>query len=401
MTRTIRLSARCGLVAAGLAVLPAHSPAAAPEEACVRTGSWAVPTSGAPLQREPRALFSGLAQRPVVLLGENHDNAEHHRWQLHTLAALHALQPDLVVGFEMFPRRVQDALDQWVAGELTAEEFLARSEWGRVWGFDAELYLPIFHFARMHRIPMIALNVERSLVARVGDAGWASIPPSEREGVTDPAQPSAPYRERLYRSYLEHFPQDHAARRRTEADYTDPDYLRFVESMQLWDRAMAQAIAQRRKGADPPLVVGIMGSGHLRNGFGVPHQLRDLGIANPAVLLPWDADSDCNALTPDLADAVFGVAAVAQSAVQRPRLGVMLDDSSGSVVIREVVKDSVADQAGARSGDVVVTVAGAPARNAGDVIDAVRRQAPGTWLPITVRRGAESMELVARFPPTQ
>jgi S1-C subfamily serine protease len=171
--------------------------------------------------------------------------------------------------------------------------------------------------------------------------------------------------------------------------------------MQLWDRAMAQAIAQRRKGADPPLVIGIMGSGHLRNGFGVPHQLRDLGIANPAVLLPWDADSDCNALTPDLADAVFGVAAVAQSAVQRPRLGVMLDDSSGSVVIREVVKDSVADQAGARSGDVVVTVAGAPARNAGDVIDAVRRQAPGTWLPITVRRGAESMELVARFPPTQ
>jgi uncharacterized iron-regulated protein len=358
-----------------------------------------VPTSGAPQQREPKTLFSELARRPVVLLGESHDNAEHHRWQLHTLAALHAVHPNLVLGFEMFPRRVQNALDQWVAGELTAEEFLKRSEWSRVWGFDAELYLPIFHFARMHRVPMIALNVERSLVARVGEAGWASIPPSEREGVTDPALPSAQYRETLYESFLEHLPKDHPARKRAKPDYTDPDYLRFVESMQLWDRAMAQAIAQQRKGADPPLVVGIMGSGHLQSGFGVPHQLRDLGIADTAVLLPWDADDDCSALTPGLADAVFGVMAIPRTAAERPRLGVMLDDSNGSVVIRGVVKDSVADQAGARSGDVVVTVAGLPAHNASDVIDAVRRQAPGTWLPFTVKRGAESVELVARFPP--
>ena len=139
--------------------------------------------------------------RPVVLLGESHDNAEHHRWQLHTIAALHALQPNLVLGFEMFPRRVQKALDEWVAGELGEEEFLKRSEWNRVWGFDARLYMPIFDFARMHRVPMLALNVDRDLVARVGERGWASIPESEREGVGDPAAPSAGYREALYESY--------------------------------------------------------------------------------------------------------------------------------------------------------------------------------------------------------
>jgi hypothetical protein len=128
MTRTTRLSPRCALVAAALTVLPAHSPAAVPKEACVRAGSWVAPTAGAPRQREPTGLFSELARRSVVLLGENHDNPEHHRWQLHTLAALHALRPDLVLGFEMFPRRVQNALDQWVAGELTADEFLRRSD---------------------------------------------------------------------------------------------------------------------------------------------------------------------------------------------------------------------------------------------------------------------------------
>jgi len=400
MTRITRLPTRCALVAAGLGAMLACPPTASAAEACVSPASWVVPTSDAPQRRDPKTLFAELAKRRVVLLGESHDNAEHHRWQLHTLAALHALHPNLVLGFEMFPRRAQAALDRWVAGELTVEAFLQRSEWSRVWGFDAELYLPIFHFARMHRVPMIALNVERSLVARVGDAGWASIPPSEREGVTDPAPPSARYRERLYESYLQHLPKEHPARSRTEPDYTDPDYVHFVESMQVWDRAIAQAIAQQRSAANPPLVVGIMGSGHLQDGFGVPHQLRDLGIEDTAVLLPWDADEDCDALTLGLADAVFGVAAAVPTTPVRPRLGVMLDDSSGSVVIRDVVKDSVADQAGARSGDVVVTVAGVPAHKASDVIDAVRRQAPGTWLPMTVKRGAESVELVARFPPT-
>ena len=66
----------------------------------------------------------------------------------------------MVIGFEMFPRRVQPALDRWVAGELTEAEFLQQAEWGKVWSMPAELYLPLFHFARMNRIPMLALNID-------------------------------------------------------------------------------------------------------------------------------------------------------------------------------------------------------------------------------------------------
>jgi uncharacterized iron-regulated protein len=46
-----------------------------------------------------------LAKRGVVLLGETHDQAEHHRWQLNTIAELFSHRPDMVLGFEMFPRR--------------------------------------------------------------------------------------------------------------------------------------------------------------------------------------------------------------------------------------------------------------------------------------------------------
>jgi uncharacterized iron-regulated protein len=397
MKRHSRLHGFGARAIAFLLLVPALE--AMPADFCPSPGRWIVPGTAGPQPRDTIAVFADLAKRTVVLLGETHDNAEHHRWQLHTIAGLHASRPDLVLGFEMFPRRVQKTLDAWVAGELSEEELLKRTDWHRVWGFEAQLYMPLFHFARMHRVPMLALNVERRLVSNVRDRGWAGIPSSEREGVTDPAPAPPGYREILYQSYLEHVSAQ--ARTQAQPDRSDPDFLRFVESQLVWDRAMAQAIAARVQGGGPPQVVAVMGSGHLRSGYGVPRQLRDLGVANAAVLLPWDETEECSSLTPGLADAVFALAAGAAQPPERPRLGVMLDDSVEGVIIREVVKNSVAEHAGVRTGDVVVIVAGLPVRGAADVIDAVKRQAPGTWLPITVMRGAESLELVARFPATR
>ena len=125
------------------------------ENGCVAAGTWRVP-AGARL--DAKEVIASAARGSIVLLGEVHDNAEHHRWQLQTLAALHALRPDMVIGFEMFPRRLQPVLDRWVAGALDTESFLVESEWFDVWGFDPELYLPLFHFCRQQRVPMQALN---------------------------------------------------------------------------------------------------------------------------------------------------------------------------------------------------------------------------------------------------
>ena len=98
------------------------------------------------------------------------------------------------------------------------------------------------------------------------------------------------------------------ARRRNA---TDAAFGRFVESQTAWDRAMAEAPGaprdRRDRRATKPLVVGIMGSGHIRYGHGVPHQLRDLGVKNVGTLLPVPVDFDCKELRPGLADAVFAV----------------------------------------------------------------------------------------------
>jgi hypothetical protein len=310
----------------------------------------------------------------------------------------------MVLGFEMFPRRVQPILDEWVAGRLADSEFLTRVEWPRVWGYDAQLYLPIFQFARMHRIPMLALNVERRLVGRVGDVGWAAVPAAEREGVTDPAPADRAYTVRLYQSYLDHqSPEEQLPTERkvpSEVALADVKFRRFVEAMQVWDRAMAQGIAAPLQRDNPPLVVAIMGSGHLWHGHGVPRQLHDLGVTRIAVALPWNASDGCVELVPGVADLVFGVEVRPQPArPDRPRLGISIVSAPNGVQVREVVVGSIAEQAGMRTGDVIVRIAGEPAAQSADVIEAVQRQAPGTWLPITVKRGDETLDLVARFLP--
>ncbi|MFZ5558606.1 MAG: ChaN family lipoprotein [Pseudomonadota bacterium] len=380
---------------AGAAVAMAAAPQAA---ACVPSATWRVPggDSAALTTGEVLARIQGSR---VVLLGETHDNAEHHRWQLAMLAALHARQPDLVLGLEMFPRRVQPVLDRWVAGELTEAEFLRQAQWQKVWRFDPALYLPLFHFARMNRLPMVALNVEQRLIRDVGDNGFERVDEAKREGVTRPAPPRAAYLARLRPVFDQHRRDGISGKGGGDAE---AQFNRFVESQQVWDRAMAQGIADALARHPGATVVGIMGSGHIVHGHGVPHQLRDLGVQRVASLLPWDADDDCDELkNAGIADAVFGVAAPPRSeaAAERPRLGVWLDPAEGGVKVREVVKGSVAEASGLQADDVITEIAGAAARQPADVSGAVQRQAPGTWLPIKVTRGGQTVEIVAKFPP--
>ena len=377
------------------AVLAQVTPGERPGTDCVPVASWVVPGGG---RLEAAEVIARAARGAVVLLGETHESFEHHRWQLQTLAALHAARPDMVIGFEMFPRRVQKALDRWVAGELSEADFLSAADWRNVWRFDPDLYWPLFHFARMNRIPMLALNIEARLMREAAAKGFDGIPESEREGVTRPAAPSTAYLDYLLPAYREH---EREGKKRPDASRDDPDFRRFVESQQLWDRAMAQAIHSALARPGRPLAVGILGVGHVVHGYGVPHQLRDLGVADVVTLLPWDQDRECRELVAGIADAVFGVATPISPAARRQRLGIRVEQVQDGVRIAQVEKGSIAEGAGIHDGDVIAEIAGLPVTRTSEVIEAVQRQAPGTWLPLKVRRRGETVEIVAKFPPVK
>ncbi|MBN8937914.1 MAG: ChaN family lipoprotein [Rhizobiales bacterium] len=259
--------------------------------------SWLDPATGN--LRDQADLMRAMAAHQVVLLGETHDVAEIHRWQLHVTAYLHGLKPHLAVGYEMFPRRLQPELDLWVAGAYSTAAFLEAVRWHEVWGFDPELYLPLFHFCRQQRVRMLALNCHRPLVTRVGKEGWAAIPEDERDGLTPAAAATPAYRDYLFAITGGGGPA------RTATNAQDPAFDRFVRAQQTWDRAFACNIARVLDAPDPPLVVGIIGRGHLEFGHGTPFQLRDLGVRQVAVLLPTDKDQHEAGAVAGIAEAIF------------------------------------------------------------------------------------------------
>lgn len=276
-----------------LVVLSFNSAQAA---SCPQIGHWWLPDQ----QRNasPQQVITQAAQRRMVLLGEHHDNEDHHRWQLQTLAQLLGQNRNLVIGFEMFPHRSQPILDQWVAGEFQDERaFLEAVEWELIWGFDPALYLPLFHFARLNKIPMLALNVERAIVRQVAKEGWDSLSPAQKNGLKKPYPATESYKARLKEVFAHHGGD-------ADAPENQERFANFVAAQQTWDASMAQTLAHAYHKEDRPLVVGIMGSGHIDHGEGVPHQLAQMDIPSLS-LRPYSTEETCPQIDPSLADAVF------------------------------------------------------------------------------------------------
>lgn len=380
------------------AAMAADADIASAASVCLKAGTWTWLGGETPRISGASAVLPRLADRDVILLGEQHDKADDHRWQLQTVAALQALRPDMVIGFEAFPRRVQPVLDRWVAGELTPAEFLQQVQWNEVWGMPAEFYMPLFEFARLNRIPMLALNVERKLIRTIASKGVDTVGNAEREGVSRPAAPPADYVDMLFESHREHARS--RGRDGAQTSRSDSAFRNFVDAQATWDRAMAEALARRLApgSGGRPLVVGIIGSGHLRHGHGVAHQLRDLGVTSVATLLPVPIGTACDDIRPGLADAVFAVPAQAAARPEPPRLGVSLSESERGVHVADVSPGSLAERSGFRAGDVIVELAGSPVNKVASVIAAIRDQPAGTWLPLRIKRDSELLELLVRFP---
>jgi len=356
------------------------------EAAAHPRGTWFDPSSRR--LADPGALMDRLARKQAVLLGETHDVAEIHRWQLAVTAALHARQPRLAVGFEMFPRSTQPVLDRWVAGQLGTEAFLVEVGWYDVWGFDPELYLPLFHWCRQMQVPMLALNCYRALVSRVRQVGWDAIPEAERDGLT----PSAPALA-AHKAWL----ADLMSGMRGQPVTIDARFEGFIAAQQTWDRAFACNIARALRGPDAPaLVVGIIGRGHLEFGYGTPYQLDDLGIPESAVLLTaTDADDPAKAVAAGIGHAVFKLDRPEEPAGRPVKLGLKLD---AALAVIELAEEGAAALAGLRIGDRLLALAERPLAGLADYRSVSRRLVSGVTLALRAQRGGEVLTLQLTVP---
>lgn len=111
-----------------------------------------------------------LDEASVVFVGENHDDSLAHQWELFLWTAMASFNRYLAL--EMFETDVQEVLADYLAGNLTLEEFLEES---RPWGNYIEDYHPLVEHAAENGYGVIAANVPRRYAAAVARNGWEGL----------------------------------------------------------------------------------------------------------------------------------------------------------------------------------------------------------------------------------
>lgn len=300
------------------------------------TNGGLVTSQGQPLSDQA---FARLARNAdYILLGESHTAICDHAAQARLVGLLGASDRPPAVGFEMVPHTRQAVLDAFHAGRVTLDALPEGLAWEDNWGYDFNLYAPIFRAMEAADLPGVALNVPADLPRAVGRKGLTGLSPEQQSHL--PPQVIPPQE-----AQLEELRQVFAGHAPFGRDKTDQAaFERFVQAQSLWDSAMAWRAAEARRSLARPVVV-IVGVGHVEHGWGLVHRLRTFDPqARILSVVPWRGRG-----TPEDGDAAYFCPLTHTS-----RMGMTLEERGGQVVVTEVQPGSRAERSGMRGGDVLV-----------------------------------------------
>ncbi|MFP3871144.1 MAG: ChaN family lipoprotein, partial [Syntrophobacteria bacterium] len=340
------------------------------------------PVSGISLQavRPLSEIISRIAEKSIVYIGEKHNRYGDHLMQLEVIRGLHKHYPELAIGMEMFQRRYQEALDDYISGAIDEQTFLKESHYFSTWKFNYHLYRDILHYARDHKIPVIALNQANELVSKVAREGIASLEEEEKGRLPEEMFfDDEAYKSRLRRVFDLH---------QTELDAGAPRVFEYFHQAQiLWDETMAESIAAFLADHPHHHLVVLAGNGHLAYGSGIPKRALRRIPKDYAIILPEPGEP----LEEGLAD--FIVFPGDHKAPQSPKLGVMLDTGEDRLVVTGFSHGSGAREAGIQEGDVILEVSGKSVETVDDLHSFLAVSKAGERMPVTVQRGKEEIQL--------
>jgi uncharacterized iron-regulated protein len=211
------------------------------------------------------ALLEDLAAADFVLLGEHHDNPEHHRLQARLVEALQARWPQPApVAFEMMSADQQLAVVEHLQDHPGDAQGLGQAlAWPAGGWPDWGMYAPIAAAALAADAEIVAANLPEEAARAVAEQGPAALDPSlvRRTGLAAPLP--APLTAEL-RSELEEVHCGEVAPERVE---------RMLRVQRARDAVMADRLATLA-GRNPGILVA--GSGHVRTDRGVPWYLARL-----------------------------------------------------------------------------------------------------------------------------
>ncbi|MBF0333080.1 MAG: ChaN family lipoprotein [Alphaproteobacteria bacterium] len=207
----------------------------------------------------PEELAQAAAQADFLLLGEAHDNPDHHALQAWMVRAVAALGRRPAVAFEMLDSSQAPALASHLASAPGDAAGLGSAvDWTKTGWPDWSTYQPIAQAALDHRLAIVTANLPRDEVRRVMKEGArpdgltvAELPPPLHADLAD----------EIRHGHCGHMPESMVAP--------------MVAMQLVRDALMARALVQGAALPGSDSAVLIAGSGHVRADRGVPWQLRE------------------------------------------------------------------------------------------------------------------------------
>ncbi|MBD9482418.1 ChaN family lipoprotein [Pseudomonas sp. PDM14] len=223
----------------------------------------------------PQQLVERLAGAPRVLVGEQHDNPDHHALQLWLLRSLTTQREQGSLLLEMLTPAQQAKVD---AAQVLSRDgrqpanLIGALAWQKGW--DWSVYGPLVSYSLRQPYPLLAANLERAEIMQI----------YMQKPVLDGAASTAPaVQERL----LDDIRESHCGL------LPDSQLPAMLAVQQQRDRRMAERVL-----AAPQPAVLLAGAFHVRKDQGVPLHLADLGAGEGTAVLvlaevgkPVEADS--------------------------------------------------------------------------------------------------------------
>ncbi len=225
------------------------------------------------------SMVTALAHADVVFVGEIHNNAPGHRFELSLLRALHAAGGAKCLSMEMFSRDVQPVVDEYLDGFITHSEFMADA---RPWSNYTKDYAPMVEYCRANHIPVIAANAPRRyvhLVSQRGIAALQQLPEASRQFLAPlPISLIIPagYRDALMGVFGDVHGEQPSSTGNPAPPASSTEIERMIEAQMVWDATMAWSVAQRLSSYPGTKLMQVNGAFHSDNYWGIVARLREL-----------------------------------------------------------------------------------------------------------------------------
>ena len=342
------------------------------------------PPPGIPVRsiRDFAAIVDDLAKSRVVYVGEHHTDYADHMLQLQIIQALHARNPELAIGMEMFPRSSQQALDRYIKGEIkTEQDFLKASRYFEVWGYDYRMYRDIIEYAKRHAIPIVALNLDKKIVSKVFKNGSTdALTPEELAAVPADRDLDVPgYRQRLNRARLLH-----------KGAVGKDSFTGFIQAQAMWDETMAESIARYLRAHPGKRMVVIAGSGHVYKDSAIPLRVaRRMRVRQSVVI----ADNGMQSGLERGSRVDYLMFVPPLNLEPAGKIGIMLKrekpgkgEKEGRMRIVGISPHGKAGKAGLEKGDIILAIDGMAVHSMDDLKIGLMGKKPGDHVRLTILR---------------